>query len=457
MSILVKHGDPGILVGLADAAGQLAGAGRVRDQVFQANVGDQSQRRAASTQFQNASGLEAQRQAGQIAAQNNAAAIREREIASVRSLTERRSRDEEADPYTGGMVRSPRGRSVRSSIPADAGYLDDMALKAATLAERQRQALADEEQARAELAQREADSQRRGYQADLRIGQGQQRVEQGQARVEQGQQRVEQGAARVQQGDRRLTETERRNLSTEDLRRQQIARKVYDGTDTFDRGSEALASGADTKMLRQMLGPVFNPGGPTDADGLPATSPDGTMAKWTKADQTQAMRADAAIRAVGRMRDKSGRYILSVPEMQARLEEIATDPDISGRYMATLEDNQRVLVRDVVDVYQQIGESLASADAATAAELLARGAERANMTPEDFTDSVEFLIERGILQRPGEVPMGAGPGPEQQQQQAAEVASATQPQQIEFDPETGEVYIKGSEGDPRRPRRNDSE
>lgn len=458
MSILVKHGDPGILVGLADAAGQLAGAGRVRDQVFQANLGDQSQRRAASNQFQNASGLESQRQAGQIAAQNNAAAIRQREIESVRRLSER---DEQTGSYAN---RVGRRRAVSPGTDDDTRYEDHMALKAAELAERQRRNLAMEDANRESLALRAEADRRRFDQADQRIGQGQQRVEQGASRVVQGQQRVEQGAARVVQGDRRLSETERRNKAGETIRREQMqavdervaarAKKAHDRAAAFDKGSVAIATALPAQNLRAALLPVLSPEGPLDENGLPAIDSDGKRRSWSSAEKNDARRADLALRSLGAMRDTSGLHVNSLPELQERMQEIAADPELARVYLPTIEKHQGAIVRDLVEVFQQIGPVLETVDPAQAAEMLLSGAERAGMSPEDFTDSIEFLIAQGVIERPGQgtrqPPMGAGPQPEQRG--AAETTVDTGPEDIEYDPETGEVYVKRSEDDAGRRR-----
>lgn len=452
MSILVKHGDPGILVGLADAAGQLAGRGRVRDQVFQANLADQSRRRASSDSHTSAMALQDSQQRAQIKAQDNAAAIRARELASVRSLGSRSGRaafDDETDPYVGGIRQSRARRG-----PAVDPYLDDRYLKAAQLEETRRKNLAAEEDRRYKLMQGDEATRRRLDQADMRIDQGQQRVDQGGARVAQGDRRLD-------QADTRFGETQRRNLSTEQLRREQMqatqeraaktaAQKVAASSSSFDKNSELVAVGSALPVLKQILGPVLAPDGPLDQEGGLLTDESGQVVGWKPADIMRAQRADAAMRGLGRMRDKTGRYVLSLPELQNRMMEIAADPDLQEKYLPVIERDRNSLIREVTASYQQLEPVLMQADAAKAATALEQAAERAGMTPEDFTDSLDFLMEQGVIQRPGE---GAG-----QMADSATVAKEAQqisPQEIDWNPKTGASWIVGSATDPNRSNRLD--
>lgn len=425
MGILIKYGNPGVVVGLANIAGASTGRGQVEDQTFQDALARNRESEASGRQLGNQVSLINAQAGARMAEQNNAARL----VGEARSkLTPPpAARGPSITPAGAGRVRIDSGNGVVAYGPdngqyagAGKGFAVAPRQTAASVAAAQngndRRAAAvetyngliengmDPAEARVYAAQvfagkslpsglTERISGPTAYQ-QAQVGLGQQRAGIAQAGLEQ----------RGEQAGARLAETQRSNQVREQQGNdriqiaQQRAAKVDTAGDfisSTEREAAHVAAGGDVASIKQLLGPLTNPDGPVDSTGKPLTDMIGNVKTWTTHDRVQADRIIRGITDMPDLRDKQGRRVLGLAEVESRIAEL-NQAGIPAPVMAKAQRSYLQAAHDVVNAYQKHAAQIAAGDP----QALQQAASEAQMGTREFQESIAHLAQIGAIQPP---------------------------------------------------------
>ncbi len=472
MSIIVKHGDPGVLVGLAHVAGDLQGSGMVRQKRSDAELADLMRRRALGDQ-QRAAEQQATDEFNRTIALRNDAEARAARLATsrpVRSFDQPQEQDTQQDgvtPAGPGRVRVRSG-SVTTYRPLDT---TDPYAGAAAPAPSARDELA----MRRYLDQRNAADELAGYLGNTPAARAAAAQVRAGRPIDPGLREdaygpgyrdtlaADRAATAADQGQQRIDETQRANQAREKLA---ADRNILSKTFMDDRAAgrktllETMHEEADlrseserdaftlaTSMSPDLLAPILNPlwsDAPTGPNGEPLYKGKDQLL-YSRAEKNKAGEVLSAANTMMEKRNKEGYRVVPIgqaydryAELTARFKEHADD--FGGLKQAVQETADRFAAE-----FFPLEQAIASNDKETRDQAMETLVRRLRMTPRAVAESARWLRDRGYLDKlraeygqaqAAPAPAAATPGPVRQ-----EIGQYTR-NGVTY------VYVKGSPEDP---------